>query len=559
MDRTPHLIRAAADSCCPSPDAQALAASTTDLPTVGKAGRYPERQLLQLPCGQLALALAGALCGPMSLRTARDQGAGPRARIVLDFEHPTVGRLELAVGRHDDQAHHAIRAVRSDPNAYTRLLALLACALELDGAPGRFTYEAVHRLTHGPRPPTVNRARLNQPVEDLLYLLSHSDLRWTPPRGGSRRPAPTAELGALLSIAVHNRKARTVTVAPTARPLLTRYALQVTPEAFGLARPTSGRRRPPAPVLARLRLAALIAARWRGGRRGQPGQRIAFGDILARFAWLDLDHTTDDGAADAASRTIRPRLRETTTVLADELRDPLRYGAGLLAEPSLADRAPLRTMLALAPATRNTDHSYASDHRRARQLQPTLEEARLRAVDAPPVFPATEHSIAEDHSETANSIPHGQLNSRSHLVLRTPIAATIVQQASGRVTLELADGTCMELDPGQAASLSADSIPHGQDSPAGIVGDSLARDQRLASDKPGSLGDSIAHDHGGRSRARSAPGFSGLESSSDDSDRTRAARLSAALTCQTTSVAGCSGVEDTPRSVSINDLERRSA
>ncbi|MGH2715018.1 MAG: hypothetical protein ACRDM7_14235, partial [Thermoleophilaceae bacterium] len=261
---------------------------------------------LTLPTGQLALALAGALCGPAALRSVREPGAGARARVVLVFEHQSVGRLELAVRATDERAQRAVRDLRADPAGFARLLAVLACALQLDGEPGRFTYEAVHRLTHGPGAANVDRSRLNKPVAELLHLLASAALTWTPPAGRGGRPRGAVEIGQLVAVEEINRKARTVRVAAVARPLLTHYSLQVMPAAFLVARPTGGRSRPPAAVLARLRLAALIAARF---RHAQP-QRTSFGALLERFAWVTFDTPAQGGgAAEAAGRVLRPRLR----------------------------------------------------------------------------------------------------------------------------------------------------------------------------------------------------------------------------------------------------------
>jgi len=195
-----------------------------------------------------------------ALGSVREPGAGARARVVLVFQHQSVGRLELAVRVMDERAQRAVRELRGDPAGFARLFAVLACALGVDGEPGRFTYEVVHRLTHGPRPPSVDRSRLNKPVAELLHLLSAAALTWTPPGGRGKRPRAAVDVGHLVAVHEVNRKARTERVAATARPLLTHYSLQVAPAAFLVARPSGGRSRPPAPVLARLRLAALIAA-----------------------------------------------------------------------------------------------------------------------------------------------------------------------------------------------------------------------------------------------------------------------------------------------------------
>lgn len=146
-----------------------------------------------LACGQLPLALAGALCGPASMRSVRPV----RSSIVLRFEHATVGRVELAFAAGDEQAHRAVRDIRADPTAFARLFAVLACALELDGQPGGFTYEAVHRLTHGPRTPGADRSRLNAPLQQHLHVMTGADVspRSLPSptrRSESARRQPTA-------------------------------------------------------------------------------------------------------------------------------------------------------------------------------------------------------------------------------------------------------------------------------------------------------------------------------------------------------------------------------
>src|SRR5436309_2239872 len=87
-----------------------------------------------LPCGQLPLALVGALCGPQALRAVRKSGA---QRVVLDFSHRSIGQLQLSVAVNDARAHETIRHLRCDRNAYARVLAVLARAVELDGQPGR--------------------------------------------------------------------------------------------------------------------------------------------------------------------------------------------------------------------------------------------------------------------------------------------------------------------------------------------------------------------------------------------------------------------------------------
>lgn len=519
---------------------------------------------LTLPCGQLPLALAGALCGPAAARSVRESGSGPRARVVLGFEHSTVGRIELAVGRDDEDTHAAIRAARADAASFARLFAVLAVALELDGSPGAFTFEGVHRLTHGPRPSSVNRARLNAPVSDLLQVLAAAEVSWTPPRGESRKPRPPVALGALLSIDTVNRKARTVAVAPAARKLLTHYSLLVRPEAFLVAAQAAARTRPPAPVLARLRLAALIAARWRAGRRDEPPQRVAFGDVLARFAWVTLDAAHDGGgAAEAAGRVLRPRLREAVRVLASEVADPQRYGAGLLAEVDLRNRAALRSLLLLGIADREPQAVAAEVGETGVDEpvhQPTLEEARLRAVGTAPVFPPqhsiadgqdkTDDSIAHGQDEEADSIAHGQDDRPMHVIAdgqdragliaeglrargrdrQTTAAVEVNALGDGRVVLEFANGFGVLLPADVAATAGLhDWIADGQDRHQPRQEGSIADGHVLDRLRPGSPPDSIAGGQTSPSGFGSTAGISAPESSPDDSDRARGARLPAAL------------------------------
>lgn len=65
--------------------------------------------------------------------------------------------LELLVPSGDERTHGTIRALRDDRNAYARVLAVLACAVELDGQTGRFRFESVYQLTHGPHRRSTGR------------------------------------------------------------------------------------------------------------------------------------------------------------------------------------------------------------------------------------------------------------------------------------------------------------------------------------------------------------------------------------------------------------------
>ena len=196
----------------------------TESPSLfGTAGRTDP---VALPCGQLPLAIVGALCGPAALRTVAARGS---KRLALRFEHSSTGMLELLVPSGDERTHGTIRALRDDRKAYARVLAVLACAVELDGQTGRFRFESVHQLTHGPRPAQINRSRLNAPVDDLLHLLSVLEVRWTAPTSSGRRATARSYSGPLLALEVSNRMARTVTLPGELHRLLTYYSLQVAP------------------------------------------------------------------------------------------------------------------------------------------------------------------------------------------------------------------------------------------------------------------------------------------------------------------------------------------
>ena len=480
------------------------------------------------------MAVVAALCGPAELRTVRSA----RASVILRFEHQSVGRLELAVPARDTRAHDAIRNLRADPSAFAVIYALLARAIEVDGHVGRFRYELVHQLTHGPRAEHTDRSRLNVRVEQVLHVLSVATATWTAPtKADARAKTPrTLQLGALLSVDVVNRKARTVTIAAAARPLFTHYSLPVTPTAFSLARPTKQRRGPAAPILARLRLAALIAARWRNER----AQRISLGDLLTRFAWVSLSGATAEagtGASEAAGRALRPRLREAIAVLASELADPALYGAGLGEQVQARNRAALRTMLALRPVG-------STAARPAAPVQPTLDDGRLRDVSEPSVFgPRTAagalayshdespDSLARNQDGTAHSLPHDhdRVLERAHVV-----TIGIRELADGKVELELGPGVTLTLDRwmAHAAGLAPDSLPRNHDEPVADDQHSLPLNQGLPACSPRCDADSLAPDHIGGSVDEPPPRKSGLaepESFSDDSDRARGARLSAAL------------------------------
>ncbi|MGH2713764.1 MAG: hypothetical protein ACRDM7_07740, partial [Thermoleophilaceae bacterium] len=168
-----------------------------------RRARRDPTELVALPCGQLALALVGALCGPAALRSTRPVTQDGRKHVALRFEHPQVGRVELAVPGDDERAHRAVRELRTDPGGYVRVLAVLTRALELDGQHGRFRFEAVHQLTHGARSPSTDRSKLNGPVDDLLHLLSVANVTWAPPAGGGpRKTAPRLAGEPLLSVAL---------------------------------------------------------------------------------------------------------------------------------------------------------------------------------------------------------------------------------------------------------------------------------------------------------------------------------------------------------------------
>lgn len=525
-----------------------------------------------LPCGQLALALVGALCGPAALRSSRPVTQDGRKRVALRFEHPQVGRFELAVPVDDERSQRAVRELRTDPGGYVRVLAVLTRALELDDQPGRFRFEAVHQLTHGARSPNTDRSKLNGPVDDLLHLLAAANVTWSPPAAaGRRKTAPRLTGEPVLSVTVVSRQARTIALAPAARRCLSHYTLQVTPAAFCLARPRQRVRGPAAPVAARLRLAALIAARWRGGRRDEAPQRIALADVLVRFAWIALDAGAPrdgDGAAEAAGRALRPRLRETLRVLAGELADPARYGAGLFEPAQPRSRNALRSMLWLGLATDAALAEAATRETGEQGVQPTLEDARLRDASARPVFPpaapgspldelaVTEaNSLRPDQDGAADSLPTDQQRAAKSLrrdqdahsgdiAARADESDTtgarvatvgIVELDDGRVRLQLGGGVELLLPAGvaQAAGLVRYSLrPDQNGAPAASAG-SLRPDQQVPSSRPGSGSESLRGDHGHAVGSGSTAGIAPPESSSDDSDRARGARLPAALAPRT--------------------------
>lgn len=527
LNRTSQFTPRAADSSCAGRDftpTGAIAATPT------AASHGPVR----LPCGQLALALAGALCGPAALRDVRPRGSGPKARVALAFAHPTVGTLELTVRADDEAAHAAIRAVRADACGYARLFALLAAALELDGAPGRFTFEAVHHLTHGPRPPSTNRAKANQPVEDLLTVLTRAHARWTPPGKAQ------IDIGPLLELERHNHKARTLQLPEAARPLLTKYTLPVGPGAFDLSRPLGATgRRPPQPLLARLKLAALIAARWRGGRANHTPQRVSFGDLLARFAWIDLaaDGGAGEGggedAAAAAARRLAPRLRETLASLTAELTDPGRLGGGLLGAPEIPGRTPLRALLALAPASK-----LEPPGRLTVPLQPRLDDAGLRDAARRSVFDPDAESLPHDHDGHGESVPGNQdadsksLPGDQHRAPVSlpdsqngpPVSATLVHDGDGRTQLDLGNGIRLDLTPEQARALASDWLLHDHHDARPPSGGSLPQRQPMGPQSPAPEADSMPHRQSPTARLRSTAGNRDPESSPDDSDRGRADR-----------------------------------
>jgi hypothetical protein len=568
-----------------------------------------------LPCGQLALALVGALCGPAALRSARPSRAA--TTVDLRFEHPSVGRLELAVPAGDERAHSAVRQLRADPGGYARVLAVLARALELDGQPGRFRFESVHQLTHGPRPREINRSRLNEPIDELLYLLSVAAAAWTAPASGAKRRGESSavRMGPLLRVEVINRKARTVTIAEAARPLLSRYSLQVQPAAFLIARPRARRRGPAAPLMARMRLAALIAARWRNDR-----QRIALGDVLVRFAWIALDASgpvEGAGAAEAAGRALRPRLREAVRALGDELGDPARYGAGLLEPVQPSSRAAHRSMLRLGLATIGDALTAPPAHQTADGVQPTLDHAQLRDAATPGPFahlqPGTDFnaserddsvadaeppdSIAHDQDAPPDSIAHNQQHHqpersdwRAHdqdehgphqadgsvamgdRRARDQDAAGcreatvgLMQLVDGRVRLELGGGVELLLPAAVAAAAGLatprDSIAHDHDdhhpesstldrsrAAIGVAATTIA--PQFDPPAPEPLTPNTAPD------PASQQGIRAPESSSDDSDRARGARLSAAL-APPTAHAPPAASPGAPSRAGPDDIDRR--
>jgi hypothetical protein len=487
------------------------------------------------------------------MRSVRSAGAGARACVLLVFEHQTVGHLELAVPAGDDRAHQAVRDLRSDAGGFARLFALLACAIELDGKRGRFTYEAIHRLTHGPTTPGINRVRLNAPIEGLLHLFSVAAITWRPPSTKTNSPAGNAKLGPLLVVDVINRKARTVSITPAARPLLLHYSLAVAPSAFHIGRPANGRSRPPAPVLARLRLGALIAARWRGARRGAAAQRVSFADLLTRFAWVALDAGAQDdqkgGSSEAAGRALRPRLREAAAALAADLSDPTRYGAGLREPLELTTRAPLRCLLALGLAEVSADAPAATQSPSV--VQPTLDEARLRDATAPAVFACSRPEQQgpqprgsrvdgqddwrvdgqESEREPAIRAAAGDAASSAHTV-----AVAVTALGDGRVVLEFANGlgVLLPADVAEAANLRV-SLADGQLDGLSGRSDWRAHGQESKADWRGSPPDwresppdSQVH---GQDQQSETPAGTGISASdhSDDLDRARGARLSAAL------------------------------
>ncbi len=523
----------------------------------GTAGRTDP---VALPCGQLPLAIVGALCGPAALRTAAPRGS---KRLALRFEHSSTGMLELLVAAGDERAHRTIRALRDDRNAYARVLAVLACAVELDGQTGRFRFESVHQLTHGPRPPQINRSRLNAPVDDLLQLLSVLEVRWTAPTSSGRRAMARSYSGPLLTLEVSNRMARTVTLSGELHRLLTYYSLQVTPQAFLVTAQPGAPRGPAAPVLARLRLGALIAARWRNGH-----QKITAGDVFTRFAWLPFGSPAgpDGAAAEAVVRTLLSRLRETVEAVEAELRYPARYGAGLLAPVTIPKRAPLRAMLTLGlPPARDEPATPATDA--ASHDQPTLDEARLRDASTPRVFEhitapesipgdqnpgartiadnqdAGRHSLADGQDDMSESIACDQDAPASDVAatrgsalgpagLRTATVA-LRELESGRVAIGLGGDVELVLpasvalaaglvSPSNSMVGSQEPSPESDgDSIGDVLQDDLSRPQHLPKSRRGDQDDQRA--------ARRDLSVSGPESSSDDSDRARGNRLAAAL------------------------------
>jgi len=269
-----------------------------------------------------------------------------------------------------------------------------------------------------------------------------------------------------------------------------------------------------------------------------------------RFAWIALDGSAgpnETGEAERVGRTLRPRLREGLRALEHELGDPARYGAGLLEPVQFLNRAALRTMLLLGRPPAVSAPTTASDTDVGAVTQPTLDQGRLRDVGQPGVFDAVAPAPSGESSPGA---PKSMVGDQDDLVESMGSDQDAPSESMGgnqegtaryaTVELrELSDGSvCLHLGAGvelllpaaiaQATGL-ARSMGGDQDAAAmSKVGNHEVEGSspRHASESKGGRQATVTPDPASDQQTTAIPG---PESSSDDSDRARGNRLSAAL------------------------------
>ena len=291
---------------------------------------------VRLPTSKLALLLLG-LCFQ---RQESQLETSPNGDWVsYRWSGPRGGNAMLSVKAQDADLVAILERVVSTPAAFVELAALLVALAAHAGIVGGWAYERAAELLYGPRTRRSHRGREVPRLRNWLRLMAEGwwriDIEEPAPkarRGRTPKPPPRTRIdGPLLSI-----DGRTVHPGDALAGALRSAMFATVPVSIFLL--TRGDHHnphgnlPSIAALARMRIGAAIAARWRDAT----GQRVRAEELLEDWAGLDLAPVRE-------RRRTRTWTRTLESVLGDDGDEPSRLGP----RTEWDERSPLRSLLEL--------------------------------------------------------------------------------------------------------------------------------------------------------------------------------------------------------------------